>query len=372
MKSSTKPAASRAFAAVGVAAALALTACDKADASAPPAADKAAGKAATDKAVTPVKVVTPRGEQASASEEVTGTLFPAQGLKVGFEVGGRLESVRAQKGQAVKKGDVLAQLNPEIADAQVAGAEAAVAAAEAGAAMAKDAADRSEKLSAGGGISEQQHRGATSTAAQAQAQVLAAKAQLSQARAARRRHDLRAPFTGTLIESPDQTGATVAPGTALFTLEQLDTLVFRTTVPESSRALLKPGVKVRVVSLGGGAATDDAVVRTILPSADPATRRVPVEIAVPNADGRFVAHTLARAMLKLGELREAQVLPMTALSSSNGDHVLVVDDGALRRVDVQVLERRDREVVVLAASVLQQVVDYPTPAMSPGTRVSVK
>ncbi|RKH21023.1 efflux RND transporter periplasmic adaptor subunit [Corallococcus praedator] len=370
MKSSTKPFASRAFAAVGVAAALSLTACDKADAAAAPPA--AADKAATAKAPTAVKVVTPRGEQASASEEVTGTLFPAQGLQVGFEVGGRLESVRAQKGQAVKKGDVLAQLNPEIVDAQVAGAEAAVAAAEAGASMAKDAAERSEKLSAGGGISEQQHRSASSTAAQAQAQVLAAKAQLAQARAARRRHDLKAPFTGTLIESPDQTGATVAPGTPLFTLEQLDTLVFRTTVPESSRALLKPGVKVRVVSLGGGAATDEAVVRTILPSADPNTRRVPVEIAVPNADGRFVAHTLARAMLKLGELRDAQVIPLTAVSSSNGDHVLVVDDGALRRVDVQVLERRDREVVVLAASVLQQVVDYPTPALTPGTRVSVK
>ncbi|RKG75001.1 efflux RND transporter periplasmic adaptor subunit [Corallococcus terminator] len=374
MKSSTKPSASRAFAAVGVAAALALTACDKADASAPPAADKAsaADKAAPAKAPTAVKVITPRGEQASASEEVTGTLFPAQGLQVGFEVGGRLESVRSHKGQAVKKGDVLAQLNPEIVDAQVAGAEAAVAAAEAGASMAKDAAERSEKLSAGGGISEQQHRGAASTAAQAQAQVLAAKAQLAQARASRRRHDLKAPFNGTLIESPDQTGATVAPGTPLFTLEQLDTLVFRTTVPESSRALLKPGAKVRVVSLGGGASTDDAVVRTILPSADATTRRVPVEIAVPNADGRFVAHTLARAMLKLGDLREAQVIPLTAVSSSNGDHVLVVDDGALRRVDVQVLERRDREVVVLAASVLQQVVDYPTPAMSPGTRVSVK
>ncbi|RKH15230.1 efflux RND transporter periplasmic adaptor subunit [Corallococcus sp. CA053C] len=369
MKTSTKPTASRAFAAVGVAAALALTACDKANASAPP---PTADKAAADKAAPAVKVVSARTEQASASEEVTGTLFPAQGLQVGFEVGGRLEAVRIQKGQAVKKGDVLAQLNSEIVDAQVAGAEAAVAAAEAAASIAKDAAERNEKLSAGGGISELQHRSSTASAAQAQAQVLATKAQLSQARASRRRHDLKAPFNGTLIESPDQTGATVAPGTPLFTLEQLDTLVFRTTVAESARALLKPGAKVRVVSLGGGASTDEAVVRTILPSADPTTRRVPVEISVPNADGRFVAHTLARAMLKLGDMKDAQVLPTTALSSSNGDHVLVVNGGALQRVDVQVLERRDREVVVLAPSALQQVVDYPTPAMSPGSRVSVK
>ncbi|NBD10495.1 MULTISPECIES: efflux RND transporter periplasmic adaptor subunit [Corallococcus] len=368
MKPSTKPSASRALAAVGMAAALALTGCDKANASAPPATPAAA----PDKPVPAVKVVAARGVQASQSEEVTGTLYPAQGLQVGFEVGGRLETVRAQKGQTVKKGDVLAQLNAEIVDAQVAGAEAAVAAAEAAASMAKDAADRTEQLSAGGGVSEQQHKNAVAAAAQAQAQVLATKAQLAQVRASRRRHDLKAPFSGTLIEAPDQTGATVGPGSPLFTLEQLDTLTFRTTVAESARALLKPGVKVRVAALGNGASTDEAVVRTILPSADPTTRRIPVELTVPNADGRFVAHTLARAVLKLGEARDAQLLPTTALSSSNGDHVLIVSDGALQRVDVQVLERRDREVVVRAASALLQVVDFPTPSLSPGTRVSVK
>ncbi|NPC75943.1 efflux RND transporter periplasmic adaptor subunit [Corallococcus exiguus] len=369
MKPSTKPSASCAFTALGMAAALALTGCDKADAASAPPAAAAAGQ---DKPAPAVKVVSARGVQASQSEEVTGTLYPAQGLQVGFEVGGRLESVRAQKGQAVKKGDTLAQLNSEIVDAQVAGAEAAVAAAEAGASIAKDAAERTEKLSTGGGVSDQQHKNAVAAAAQAQAQVMAAKAQLAQARAARRRHDLKAPFAGTLIESPDQTGATVGPGSALFTLEQLDTLIFRTTVAEGARALLKPGTKVRVAALGNGASTDEAVVRTILPSADPTTRRIPVEIAVPNADGRFVAHTLARAMLKLGETQDAQALPTTALSSSNGDHVLVVSDGSLQRVDVQVLERRDREVVVRAATALQQVVDFPTPSLTPGTRVSVK
>ena len=72
-------------------------------------------------------------------------------------------------------------------------------------------------------------------------------------------------------------------------MENLDTLVLKTTVAESARARLKPGSKVRVESIGAAASTDDAVVRTILPSADAVTRRVPVEIEVPNADGRFVA-----------------------------------------------------------------------------------
>ncbi|ATB45096.1 efflux RND transporter periplasmic adaptor subunit [Corallococcus macrosporus] len=369
MKPTQKPSAVRVLAAAGLAsAALSLTACQKADASASPPA-----RAAAPAGPPAVTVVSARTVQATPSEQVTGTLYPAQGLMVGFEVGGRLSAVQVTKGQAVKKGEVLARLDPEISDAQVAQAEAAVAAAEAAHTLAADVAARNEKLQEQGGVSEVAHRTATANAAQARAQWLAAQAQLAQARASRRRHDLRAPFDGTIIDAPEQTGATVAPGTPLFKLERLDTLLLKTTVSEALRSQLKPGARVRVESVGARVSSEEAVVRTILPSADPATRRVPVELAVPNADGRFVAHTLARAALSLGEARDAQVLPGSALSALNGDHVWVVTSGQVHRVDVQVLERREQgEVVVLAASPLGSVVDHPTPALSQGARVSVK
>lgn len=363
MKPSRTPSIARAL--VATAAVLSLSGCEKAGAAAP--------QAAAPVPVPLVRLVESQTVRATPTEQVTGTLFPAQALHVGFEVGGRLEAVRVRKGQVVKKGDVLAQLDTEIADAQVAQAEAAVAAAKAGAAMAADIVQRNAQLQAEGNISEVQIRSSATSEAQAQAQLLAAQAQLAQARAARRRHVLLAPFAGTVIDAPEQTGATVGPGTPLFSLENLDTLLLKTTVAESARASLKPGTRVRVESVGGGASTDEATVRTILPSADPATRRVPVEVAVPNADGRFVAHTLARAVLPLGEVGEGKVVPASAVSSTNGDHVFVVDgSGAVRRVDVTVLERRAHEVVVRAAAPLDKVIDSPTPGLTEGARVSVK
>ena len=78
VKPSTKPSASRAFTALGMAAALALSGCDKADAASAPPATAAPGQ---DKPAPAVKVVSARGVQASQSEEVTGTLYPAQGLQ---------------------------------------------------------------------------------------------------------------------------------------------------------------------------------------------------------------------------------------------------------------------------------------------------
>lgn len=356
------------LATVGVAAAaLPLAGC-KADA-APPAAT---AKASTVEAPT-VTLAATRSVQSSQREEVTGTLFPAQALQVGFEVGGRLDKVRVKKGQTVQEGQVLARLNAEISDAQLAQAQAAVAAAEVSAAMAADVAGRNAKLQEQGNVSDLQNLTSSTQAKQAEAQLLAAKAQLAQAQAGRRKHDLKAPFSGTVVDAPEQVGAIVGPGVPLFTVENLGTLLLKTTVAESTRARLKPGTRVRVEVIGGGATTDEAVIRTVIPSADPATRRIPVDILVPNEDGRFVANTLARVVLPLSDEQEAQALPSSALSSSGGDHVYVVaSTGEVRRVDVQVIERGMREVVVKAAAPLDKVIEFPAPSLSEGTRVSVK
>jgi RND family efflux transporter MFP subunit len=336
-----------------------------------------AAPAATTKAAVPelpaVTVLSPRPVKTSLREEVTGTLFPAQALQVGFEVGGRLEKVRVKKGQTVQEGQVLAQLNAEISDAQLAQAQAAVAAAEVSAAMATDVAGRNAKLQEQGNVSDLQNLTSSTQARQAEAQLLAAKAQLAQAQAGRRKHDLKAPFAGTVVDAPEQVGAIVGPGVPMFSVENLGTLLLKTTVADSVRARLKPGTKVRVEVVGGGVSTDEAVIRTVIASADPATRRIPVDILVPNKDGRFVANTLARVILPLSDEQEAQAVPASALSSSGGDHVFVVGaSGEVRRVDVQVLERGMREVVVKAAAPLDKVVEFPTPSLAEGTRVSVK
>ena len=227
--------------------------------------------------------------------------------------------VKVTRGQHVKQGEILGELDPEIAEAQVAQAEAAVAAAEAQAQIAADVAQRNQKLETEGSVSDLANKTSGAQAKQAEAQLRSARAQLAQARAVLKRQVLRAPFAGLVVEAPDQVGATVSVGIPLFTVEALDTLTLRTTIPEEARAQLKVGDQVEVRSIGARAETAAATIRRILPSADPATRRIPLEIAVPNADLRFVAHTLARATLSRRPGR-AQVEADRA-GSIRGDHV---------------------------------------------------
>jgi RND family efflux transporter MFP subunit len=311
--------------------------------------------------------------RAAPHEEITGSLMPAKALQLGFEVGGRLSRLEVQKGAKVAEGQVIARLDAEMVDAQVQQAEAAVKAAEAQAQQAADVARRNAELAQSGSISDLASKSSASNAAAAAAQLLAAKAQLAQARAARRRHDLRAPFAGIVIDAPDQVGATVTSNSTLLTLEQLDPLVLRVTVQESARASLRPGARVHVESVGGGAATDGAFVKVIIPSADAATRRVPVEITVPNPEGRFIAHTLGRAILSLGSEENALSIPASALASNGGDHVFVLGQaGEVRRVPVQVIDRGAKQVVVKAEGPLTQVVDYPAADLAEGVKVSVR
>jgi RND family efflux transporter MFP subunit len=246
-----------------------------------------------------------------------------------------------------------------------------VLAAEAGAALATDVAGRNEQLQLEGSVSDVQSKQTSAQAKAAQAQVLQAKAGLAQAKAGQRRHFLNALFAGTIVDAPEQVGGMIGPGTPVYILMQLDPLVLKATIPEALRGQVKPGVKVRVESVGSGAVTDEAVVKVVLPSADAQTRRVPIEVLVPNGDGRFVANTLARLSLPVSEGRAALSIPATALGTSGGDHVFTVDaQGTLKRVAVTVLERATSNVTVLPEAPVTQVVDYPTSALQDGARAT--
>lgn len=326
---------------------------------------------AADPAAPKLRLVKAREVKSSSKETVTGQLFPSRMLPLGFEVGGRLAVSRVKKGDFVRAGQALGSLDTEIADAQVLQAEAGVAQAEAVAGLALDVASRNQKLKAEGSVSDVQNRQADVSAKQAQAGLALAKAQLAQAQAGRRRHDLRALFSGTVIDAPDTVGGMVGPGNPVYVIMQLDPLIAKVTIPEDLRAAITPGLKVRAEAVGGAAATDDASVKVVIPSADPQTRRVPVEVTVPNPKGEFVANTLARVVFPVGEARNAYVITSTAMSTTGGDHVYaVLADGTLKKVYVTVIERRSGEFVVSAATTLDQIVDYPTSALVEGAKVT--
>jgi len=292
--------------------------------------------------------------------EVTGSLEPIASVQLGFDIPGRLKSVLVPRGATVQTGDALATLDRAIAGAQLAQAEAGLAGAKAGADAAATAWKRLEAV--GNAVSEQQRTEVSAQLQAAQAQLEQARAGAQLARTQLSYTTLRAPIAGVVTQGPDNAGALVGAGMPLFVIEDLSALRLKGTAPESE-SWLAEGLSVTVYP-GAPGATEGvpAVVERVLPSLDPATRRVPIEIRVDAPPSSLRAHAFARAVVQAGSDESVWAIPRGALVAQPDFSVFVVTDtsAAPTRVPVAVLrEAADRVLVRGALTAGAQVVVNP-------------
>jgi RND family efflux transporter MFP subunit len=266
-----------------------------------------------------------------------------------MSVPGTLLRVTVKRGQEVKEGTLLAALDDGAAAASLRQAEAAVAAATAQLALAEDALARITRIKEQDGVSDAQAFQARAQRDLTAAQLAAAEAQLAQAKVHHAHHVLRAPFAGVVTQVPDGIGITVSPGVPLVTLVATRQLVLETSLTQEEAAELRAGVKVQVIVPASGARTAEATLSVVVPAVDVGTNRVPVEVAVPNPDHRFLPNAFARAELPKGAEREAFRVPAASLvqrAASYGVWVAGADRKA-RALAVRVLAEEGDVVLVL-------------------------
>jgi RND family efflux transporter MFP subunit len=304
----------------------------------------------------------------------TGNLKPQQQAQLAFSVPGTLERIAVKRGQSVAEGTVLASLDLALARAAVAQAEAGGAAAGAQLRLAEDALARMTAIRKEDGIPESQLVQAQSQRDLAAAQALAAQAQLEQARVNLSHHVLRAPFAGVVTRVPDGTGIAVSPGTTLFTLESTRTLTLETSLTQEDAVGVDVGTRVTVIVPVTGARTEEATVRAVVPAVDSTTNRVPLEVAVPNPDGRFLSHAFARVHFPSGAPREALRVPAGSLTQREGAFSIWIAgaDGRARVLPVRLLDQQAETAIVApeAFPAGARVVDTPPLGIAEGTLIA--
>jgi RND family efflux transporter MFP subunit len=334
---------------------VALAACGRAAPPAPagapaggPSAPPAAGPARDAPSPAPTRLVDPEPVRFAPRVLATGTLKARQSGALAASVGGILVRIAVRRGDEVRTGALLAALDSGAATAAVAQAEAAVAAAKAQLGLAGDALARTEEIGREGGASASQLFQARAQRDLAAAQLAASSAQLDQARVNLAHHTLRAPYDGVVTRVPDGIGITVAAGTPLVSMAGVRELVLETSLTQEDAATVTAGTPATVVVPASGARTQDARVRVVVPAVDPATNRVPVEIAVSNPDGRFLPNAFARAELPAARERAAWRVPAGALLQREGAFAVWVagPEGAARTLPVHVLGEDGDSAVV--------------------------
>ncbi|HMF42098.1 MAG TPA: efflux RND transporter periplasmic adaptor subunit, partial [Polyangia bacterium] len=314
--------------------------------------------------------------------EGLGTVTAYKTVNVHAQVGGRLDKVMFREGQAVKQGEVLAQIDPRPFNIALHQAEAALERDEAQLAGAKRNLERFIGVGAQHLIPQQQVDDQRALVDQLTGTVAADKAQIENARLQLDYARITSPISGVtgvrqvdpgnLVSTTDANGIVVVtqmdPIAVLFTLPQDD-------LPDVSREEAKGTLKVEARSRDGGQllATGDLGLIDNLINQGTATMRL--KAIFPNPDRLLWPNQFVKARLRLMVRAGATVIPAVAVQRGpQGAFVYVAgDDGraAIRNVTVERIEGEDA-IVAKGVEPGDKVVSEGQNQLRPGARVQLR
>ncbi len=267
-------------------------------------------------------------------------LRPLTQAEVGSKTLGYLDAVFVDRGDPVKRGQIVALVRPSDLPDQLAAARSALAQTEAAAALANANRERAERLAPDGIVSQQELQQATTAAATAEANLASAKS--SAAGMAVRLGETRidSPLDGVVTQRRLDPGALVGPtaGTgSILTVARTD--VIRVFIPVNEREvqLIRVGQEGRVeLDATPGKSFRGEVVR-VTPMLDPTTRTVDAEIQIANPKLSLKVGMYGRGSIVTGVHQGSIVVPAGAVQISNERHfVFVLNNDRVKRVEVRI------------------------------------
>ncbi len=277
------------------------------------------------------------GRDAAGGEAVYAAEIRARTeSRLGFRVAGKLMSRPVELGQAVRKGQLLAEL--DVADLGL-GAEAAQAAVRAAQVNAEQAASdfkRFEDLHAQGYISAADLERRQNTVRTAQATLEQARAQAAVQGNQARYSKLLADVSGVVTAVEAEPGAVLGAGTPVVRLAQDGPRDVVFQVPEDQvgalRVLLGKAGALRVTLWGADGKPLAATLREVAAAADPVGRTFLAKASLGKDAGEVRLGQTATVSLNRPVREDVRRLPLSAVAESGGRSVVWVLDAAAMSV----------------------------------------
>lgn len=284
----------------------------------------------------PVRTITAQASDATRAVVGVGRVAHQSDHRLGFKIGGVIARIEVDEGDPVKKGQVLARLDPREIDAAVTQADSALAKAE------RDLA-RAKELSADRIVPVETLENATTARDVARASSQAARFNRDTA-------VVRAPADGVVIARLAEPGEVVGPGMPLLLIGARQAgLVARVGVPDREAARLALGDPAEVALDGAPAKVTAHVVR-IAPTVTPRTGLVEVELALDAPPPTTIVGAMARATITPRATTRVVKLPLGALIDGQGRSaavwVLAASGVEVARRELTVAWVDEREVAI--------------------------
>lgn len=313
-----------------------------------------------------VKTAKARLEKLDRAIQATGTLAPIDQATLSTKVAGRLQRLAVDLGSEVRKGDVIAQLEPRDFELQLRQAQALLAQARAPLGLPLDgpddavvlentsavkqaravldeavkARDRALKLRQQGILpdAEMESTEANFRVAETRFQLAVEEVRQKQATAAQRRAQVEiarqeledtkiiAPFDGRVVERRAQPGETLSAGAPIASIVRMNPLRLRIEISERDSQKIAAGQLVRL-TIDGDTNQFRGEIKRLSPIINDQQRTLTVEADVEN-DGGLRPGAFARAEVVVAAQEPSLMLPAEAIASFAGlERAFIVKDG---------------------------------------------
>ena len=310
----------------------------------------------------PIRVKALAVSQAFADNTQTyvGIIEENEGTAVSFTSMGVVKRMLVSEGQAVSRGQLIAEMDDTQARNLLAGAEAAMA-------QANDALQRYGMLHDNGSLPEVQWVEIQSKVAQAKSQLEVAKKNLSDCR-------LVAPVSGIIGKKLVGAGETAMPSQAVVTILDISKVKVKVSVPEAEISGITPATPSMIsVEATGSQLKGGHIEKGV--QADALTHTYDIRILVSNADRKLLPGMVASVMFNTedAQIIRSKSLPVTAIQkSANGSlFVWIIDkDSTAHRTNVTIGDTQGNYVgIVDGLNMGQHVVTEGYQKLSEGTKV---
>jgi len=307
-----------------------------------------------------VRAAPVRTEEWVVAVPVSGDLRSRFVVEIRAEVGGKLAAVSFEEGDFIRKGQLIAEIDPVNYQLAYDQAHAAVQVADAGIERirvvldhARRERERADNLLRSGGITEKDHQAAVTSVREAETQLRLAEAQAGQARAVlaiaeKSLRDCRilAPADGRIQEKFLNEGSLITAGSPLCTLVDNTRLELECNVPSYRLAEIRPGQTAVFTTPTWGDRRFEGTVQSINPMVEAESRAAKVNVRISNPREELRSGMFARGEIELRRVAEALVIPRSAFvaeqSGAAFGSVYVVEGGHAGRRQVEVVDgRRD-------------------------------
>lgn len=275
--------------------------------------------------------------------EAAGVIEPIRTVELKSKASGEILELGADTGDTVRTGALLVRIDPRIPRNRLDQALAQQNAAKAKLTTARSQLERGAKLRENAWINPADYDKLVLDAATAEADLVAARVAVENARIALEDTEVRAPVDGTILGKRVERGQVISSpttdvggGTLLMSMADLDRVRVRTRVDETDIGKLVPGMEAQISVASFPGRRFQGTIEKIEPQAtvEQNVTLFPVLIALPNEEHLLRPGMNVEARFDVARRDDALAVPVTALRTERDvattAGIIGVDAGTIR------------------------------------------